>query len=515
MTAPLRSTASPHPFLPTCLLALLALLAGCERPAEQAAPPNSVTSHSGAVMTQREHWDVFYISGTKVGFGRTQFEYTPDGNFTISAEHSMEMQRFRQTVKQKIAISSTLDLSGRLLKCSSKVEAGTQPLTTMGRVEGEQLHLTTNSQGNELESTLKWNEQWGGYFAADLSLLERPMQPGETRMIKSLAAIFNQVATTELTASKWEETSMLHGEEKLLRIEQRTTLGKQTIPSTAWMSPSGETRKVFVPGIRQTTYRVSKDEALQRDSSGTFDLAEMTIVKVAQRFAEPHRTREVVYRARLAEGDPTKVFSQGTSQQVEAIDSHTAKITVLGVRPDRPAEPSPLDEPPSAADLAPNTLIQANDPRIVAMAGSVQPNEVASWKLALALEGYVKRAVTSKNFSQAFATAAEVAESLEGDCTEHAVLLAALCRAREIPARVAIGLVYFPQAGGFAYHMWTEVWITDRWIPLDATLGYGGIGGAHLKIAHSNLAGAEAYSVFLPAQQVIGQLELEVLSVEE
>ena len=40
------------------------------------------------------------------------------------------------------------------------------------------------------------------------------------------------------------------------------------------------------------------------------------------------------------------------------------------------------------------------------------------------------------------ATAAEVARSREGDCTEHAVLLAALARARGIPARVAMGLVY-------------------------------------------------------------------------
>ena len=67
----------------------------------------------------------------------------------------------------------------------------------------------------------------------------------------------------------------------------------------------------------------------------------------------------------------------------------------------------------------------------------------------------------------------EVARSLEGDCTEHAVLLAALCRARKIPARVAFGLVYYPPQKGFAYHMWNEVWIADRWIPLDATLGHG------------------------------------------
>ena len=79
-------------------------------------------------------------------------------------------------------------------------------------------------------------------------------------------------------------------------------------------------------------------------------------------------------------------------------------------------------------------------------------------------------------------SAADVARSLEGDCTEHSVLLAALCRARKIPARVAIGLVYYQPRGeaspGYAYHMWTEVWVNQRWTPIDATLGRGGIGAA-------------------------------------
>ncbi len=50
------------------------------------------------------------------------------------------------------------------------------------------------------------------------------------------------------------------------------------------------------------------------------------------------------------------------------------------------------------------------------------------------MERFVNREVTKKNFSQTFASAAEVARSRKGDCTEHAVFLMALCRARGIPA---------------------------------------------------------------------------------
>jgi transglutaminase-like putative cysteine protease len=208
------------------------------------------------------------------------------------------------------------------------------------------------------------------------------------------------------------------------------------------------------------------------------------------------------------------VFVSGGSQQVRTVDDHTLEITVQAIRPDQPAAMLAPDPKPAAGDLESNSLIQSDAPKVAAMAAQVAPDETDPWKLACALESHVRRSIRSKNFSQAFATAAEVAESLEGDCTEHAVLLAALCRARKIPARVAIGLVYYPQAQGFAYHMWNEVWIGDRWVPLDGTLGQGGIGAAHLKLAHSDLRGASAYSAFLPVFRVLGQLKLEVTSVE-
>jgi transglutaminase-like putative cysteine protease len=92
------------------------------------------------------------------------------------------------------------------------------------------------------------------------------------------------------------------------------------------------------------------------------------------------------------------------------------------------------------------------------------------------------------------------------------VLLAGLARARGIPARVAMGLVYTTQ--GFGFHLWTEVWINDRWIPLDGTLGRGGIGAAHLKLGNSNLKGVSAFTGFIPVAQVLGRLKIKILEVD-
>jgi len=89
------------------------------------------------------------------------------------------------------------------------------------------------------------------------------------------------------------------------------------------------------------------------------------------------------------------------------------------------------------------------------------------------IEKFVCEYISDKNLSVGYASAAEVAQSREGDCTEHAVLVAALCRAVGIPARVTVGLVYVDSFGGqeniFGPHAWAEVNINSKWYGLDAT----------------------------------------------
>ena len=139
----------------------------------------------------------------------------------------------------------------------------------------------------------------------------------------------------------------------------------------------------------------------------------------------------------------------------------------------------------------------------------------ALWDIALRMESYVHDNLKKKNFSTALATAAEVAESLEGDCTEHACLLAAMCRVKKIPSRVVVGFVYAERLEAFGGHMWTEVFINGKWIPLDATLGMGGIGAAHIKLADSGFQDGDTAPTasFLPILRVIGNMGLKVKTV--
>ena len=75
-----------------------------------------------------------------------------------------------------------------------------------------------------------------------------------------------------------------------------------------------------------------------------------------------------------------------------------------------------------------------------------------------------------------YATALEAYHSRQGDCTEHALLLATLGRAAGIPTRIVIGIVYdnerfMGRRFVFAPHAWVQAWVGDHWASYDSGMG--------------------------------------------
>ncbi len=133
-----------------------------------------------------------------------------------------------------------------------------------------------------------------------------------------------------------------------------------------------------------------------------------------------------------------------------------------------------------------------------------------------AMRSLVNRAVSAKNLDTAFATASETARTLSGDCSEHAVLLCAMLRADNIPARVAIGLIYadrfLGEKGIFGWHMWTQALIDGRWVDLDATLR-GRYHAAHVLTAVSSLDEGGIDAALASTLMLMGNLQIDVVDV--
>jgi hypothetical protein len=81
------------------------------------------------------------------------------------------------------------------------------------------------------------------------------------------------------------------------------------------------------------------------------------------------------------------------------------------------------------------------------------------------------RDVVDPTHGRGFDIASQVASHRSGDCTEHAVLLAALARSVGLPARVAVGsvIIHDGEHVGAYGHAWTELHRDGVWALVDAT----------------------------------------------
>jgi hypothetical protein len=486
--------------------------ASCQR-----ATPDRQDAAAGesASPAKREIWDALFLEGSKIGYSHTSIRPVQDTGKSLVATdvvNHLSLRRFGQTVEQDLKIGTVETPEGELLRFTTEAALGPTPVRFKGHVEAGEMVIEGNGATKPVR--MPWSKDVRGFRGLEESLEKQPMAPNSRRQLKVLVPLVNQVADVELKAGQKESTAVMGKPVQLLRIEAASKLPDgQVMEETIWTDERGDVVKRHIAAMKQESHRTSRELATSESATpATFDLGTGTIVKLDRPLTEGHETRRVRYRLEMEGGNPAELFAPGATQTVRSLGPHAAELTVEAVRPAEAKTARASTTDPQY--LRANEMLQIHDPRIQEMAREAKGAAPSRWEVAVNLERYVHRIVKTKDFSQTFASAADVAESRQGDCTEHAVLLAALARACGIPARVAIGLVYLPRAQGFGYHMWTEVEIDGRWLPLDATLGQGGIGAAHIKLTDSSLDGASAYSMFLPVAQVVGQLKISVLDAE-
>jgi hypothetical protein len=137
--------------------------------------------------------------------------------------------------------------------------------------------------------------------------------------------------------------------------------------------------------------------------------------------------------------------------------------------------PQSLSEEERAAALRPTTWLQSDHPRIQAIARRYLKSDVSDEKKMEQLGVEARKYLTKIDFAGHFSAADALARG-RGDCSEDAVVLAALGRAAGIPTKVVSGMVYSRAryhgiANSFLAHSWVVAWIDGRWQSFDISLG--------------------------------------------
>ncbi len=468
-----------------------------------------------------ESWQVIEMAGVRVGYAHVAVHNrkAEDGTPLIVTDmfNYMEIKRFNMTLKMTVQQQTEETEDGDLLRFRFKMDNPPISQTlTVGRVDGDTLYLETHANGKVTETTKPWDAEVKSPSWQDRSLKENPLEPGETRSFKMFDPQFNQGVTVTLSEKGRVETELLDGS----TVEvQKVAMGHSLIPGfiiDTFVDDEGELIKTETNLLQTVTYTVDRETALEELSDEPLDLAIETLVKV-EPIENAYEQNEIVYRITVPGGDAAGHFATGPTQSIREISDTEIELTVRSVRPQgEEARPPSTGDAPDPVFLKPTRFLDCRDPDVARHADKAAGDRTEPAEIAVAMEKYVHSTLDNKNFSTGLATATEVARELEGDCTEHSVLLAAMLRAKDVPSRVVVGLVYSDRHSAFAGHMWTEAYLDGQWIPLDATMGAGGIGAAHIKVTDSSLDedAPTPVAAFVPMMHLLGQMTIEVVSAE-
>ena len=159
-------------------------------------------------------------------------------------------------------------------------------------------------------------------------------------------------------------------------------------------------------------------------------------------------------------------------------------------------------------------MIDSKDKLIRQLAKSAAQGSKNIVDLSENLFRFAHQYIRHKNFNVGFGTAAETARSREGDCTEHAVFLAALGRVLGIPTRVASGLVFMREFENkknvMGFHMWTEFHLKGKWRSLDSALKKIGSHADRITFSVSSLNQDSLTEIGFSLAEMIGNIKVEI-----
>lgn len=434
---------------------------------------------AGAVRAQEsqtQHYAV-YLDDVKVG--RAEMTRTETDQRVTHAERLvMTLQRGPASVTIDYTSQTVETVEGDPLSFELEMSlGGGATIRRAGTIENGRIALTVTQMGQSSSSTAEYPQGALMPHGATLYQQAQGLDPGtEYRM-----TIFDPEGVRALTADVTvggEETVPLIGRTaRLHRIRSRQRLGLHAVTSISYVDGEFEMYKTSVGLGGVQLYLVACDEQFARGPNGQIDVLDVGAIDAPRAIARPRQVTEARFVLAMtdADGEPlnlpdtdSQAVTVGEDGQVIVRTRHAAPVA-LGPRG------YDGDDPAVTAALQPSEYVQSAHPRMQATLREIIDEDDDAWSAARKIERWVSRHVEGKTLSVGYASALETLRSGQGDCSEHALLTAALCRAAGIPCRLAAGVAYAPQFAGredvFIGHMWDQVYIDGRWVDLDAALG--------------------------------------------
>ncbi len=415
--------------------------------------------------------------------------------------------------------ASTETIAGAPLFFESSQNMATVITRSVGQVRDGIVHITKSQYGLTQQNESPYPKgalmAWG--IMADQ--LRRGFKEGlEFEIDAYVPSLKADAAVVSKVRIQGRETiQLLDRQAEATRVETTLQLPTGAIDSTSWVDEDGQALKMSVAMMGIALEMIKTDKATATKDIEAPEFFVQTLVK-ANRKIDRHAAQSLKLYLSVAKstGPLPDLPETGMQKQVNRSDDG---VELLITRQDHAAlrqsaaKASPIPEMDEF--VSPNIWINSDDPKVISMANQAVKKAVKPYVIADTLRKYVTEIIREKNLSIGFASASEVCRNKEGDCSEHAVLLAALGRVHKLPSRIVIGLVYVPWFAGtadvFGFHMWTQFYIDGEWIDFDAAQRESDCNPTHIAIATSSLLSTSLAEMSFTLLKFIGGLEIRVI----
>lgn len=369
----------------------------------------------------------------------------------------------------------------------------------VARLDGNQLQVTKTAAGKTEHRTETVSDDFASDLIISLKAARGELKVGDKFSFQSYEPDLEILHRLSVVVER--EHRLDDGTPVLVVRAKSEKLGVEAV---TWLDEQGRMQRQTMPGLMELTLeRVTEEEALAEVTP----LEIVSKISVEGRLPSPRGLREVRLRIKRKVGSAAELLPT-TSRQAVTADEEDALVTIAAEQPGSEGATLPIRDDAMAEYLAPTSTAPSDDPALVEKARSIIGDETDAWRAAVRLLRWVNGNMKKVQSEPRPVTALECLESMSGDCTEHAILMAALARAVGLPSKFCTGLAYI--GGGFGYHAWNEVYV-GRWVEMDPAWGQVAVDAAHLQLFSGSLDAASMARNSLATGRTMGTIDISLL----
>ena len=483
VAAPDRSPAEPASFVTSAAPATIAIVAPAAAPADPLVVPY-------------RHTFGLYVNRQKAGWMAAELTQLPGGQVRLRTTVAAQVGGMgsAQTLTLRESRTYAAGPRGALLAVVFEQRAATGKVRVTGARKGAELALQVTAGGATHRQKVACDETLADVLAAER--LARGQVQGARASIRHFDPSLQKQLTMDLLVTGQEVRQMGGVAVPAIQIEERCAeLG---LVQSSWFDGQGKLLASRMGGFFEM--RLEPEEMAKKMGS-----VQDVLVGAAVPTPEPLRAPESIERLTLTLTGLGDLVPPSAARQT--VQRQGAEVTLtLHRQPPLAANllwPTPVTALPPAvrAELLPTAFIQSTSPVLRQAAERAVAGATDAATAAARLVHFVHQHMHSE-YVPAYSNALEAYTSARGDCTEHAVLLAALARAAGIPARVVVGLVYWPPGKGFGWHAWNELWLNGGWVAVDPTWDQVLADPTHITLAEGGPAEQARIAMLLGSLQV-------------